>query len=239
MAILRTEKAMMRAMYGVKIIEERRNQELMSSLGLKNTSDGLASTSGVRWYGRVLRRDNGDVLRRALDFEVAERRGRGRPSMTSKRQVEHTNQIGLKRKDAFDRVMWLNGVYELSRSTRRIRPPALTRTKSDLKNWISLFLSCTVPAEMTVYQCADVNGRFRKLSQLILVICWLKMAPNTITPLLITIFVLRIMQRPCLHRYIAPLNLFLLFELTFHGLVLLKYGYQMHQWGGPKQWNLH
>ena len=78
MAILRrTEKAMMRAMCGVKIIEER-SQELMSLLGLKDTLDGLARVSGVRWYGHVLRRDNDDVLRRTLDFEVAGRREHGR-----------------------------------------------------------------------------------------------------------------------------------------------------------------
>ena len=69
MAILRTEKAMI----GVKIIEKRRSQELKSLLGLKNTSDGLVKASGVRWYGHVLRRYNGDVLRRAWDYEVAGR----------------------------------------------------------------------------------------------------------------------------------------------------------------------
>ena len=119
MAILRrTEKAMMKAMCGVKIIEKR-SKELMSLIGLKNTLDELAKASEVRWYGHVLRRDNGDVLRRAFDFEMAGRRGRGRPNMTWKRQVEeHANWIGLKRKDAIDRVKWRNGVYELSRSTR-------------------------------------------------------------------------------------------------------------------------
>ena len=66
----RTEKTMMRAMCGVKIIEKR-SQELMSLLGLKNTLDGLARASGAHWYGHVLRRNNGDVLRIALDFEVA------------------------------------------------------------------------------------------------------------------------------------------------------------------------
>ena len=63
----------MRAMCGVKIIEKRRSQELTSLLGLKDTSDGQAKASGVRWYGHVLRRYNGDVLRRALDFEAAGR----------------------------------------------------------------------------------------------------------------------------------------------------------------------
>ena len=75
----------------------------MSLLDLKDTLNGLARASGVRWYGHVLSRNNGDILRRALDFLVAERRGRGRPNMTWKRQVEeHINQIGLKRKDAIE-----------------------------------------------------------------------------------------------------------------------------------------
>ena len=54
----------------------------MSLLGIKDTLDGLARASGVRCYEHVLRRDNGDVLKRALDFEVAERRRRGLPNMT-------------------------------------------------------------------------------------------------------------------------------------------------------------
>ena len=48
MAILRrTEKAMMRAMCGAKIIEKKRSQELMSLLSLRDTLDGLARASGV------------------------------------------------------------------------------------------------------------------------------------------------------------------------------------------------
>ena len=43
MAILRrTEKAMMRAMCKVKVIEKRTSQELMSLLRVKDTLDGLA-----------------------------------------------------------------------------------------------------------------------------------------------------------------------------------------------------
>ena len=111
LAISRTEKAMMTAKCGVEIIEKRSSQELMSLLGLKDTLDGLARVSGVRWYGHV--------LRRALNFKEAGRRGRGRSNMKCKKQVEkHINRIGLKREDAIDRVKWRNGVYELSRSTR-------------------------------------------------------------------------------------------------------------------------
>ena len=110
----------------------------MNLLSLKDNLDGLARASGVRWYGHVLRRNNGDVLRRALEFEVAGRRGRGGPNMMWKRQVEeYTNQIGLKTEDITDRVKWRNVVYELSRSTRLIRPPELMQTKPDFKKWIS------------------------------------------------------------------------------------------------------
>ena len=62
-----------------------------------------------------MRRDNGDVLRRPLDFKVAGKRRCGRPNMTWKKQVEeHTDQIGLKKGNAIDR----DGVYELSRNVR-------------------------------------------------------------------------------------------------------------------------
>ena len=73
--------------------------------------------------------------------------------MTWKRQVEgRTNQIGLKREDAIDRVKWRNGVYKLSRSTRGIQPPALTQTKPDFKNLISLSLSLLLETMRTAQQ---------------------------------------------------------------------------------------
>ena len=37
----------------------------------------VAKTNGVRWYGHVLRKDNGDVLRKMLEFEVKGKGKRG------------------------------------------------------------------------------------------------------------------------------------------------------------------
>ena len=60
MTILRrTERAMVRAMCGVKLMEKRKTEELMTMLGLKETVDQLANANGVRWYGDVLRKDDG------------------------------------------------------------------------------------------------------------------------------------------------------------------------------------
>ena len=120
MAILkRTEKVMMRAICGDKVIEKRRSQELMSLLGLKNTLDGLARASGIQWYGHVLRRNNGDVLRKPLNIKVAGRRGGAQLNMTWKREVEeYIDQIGLKKENAFDRTKWRDDIYKLSRKMR-------------------------------------------------------------------------------------------------------------------------
>ena len=50
--------------------------------------DQLAIANSVRWYGHVLRREDGYVLRRAFDFEVDGQRKKWRPRRTWKKQVE-------------------------------------------------------------------------------------------------------------------------------------------------------
>ena len=40
----------------------------------KKTVVQMAKANGVRWYGHVLRRDDGDVLRKAMEFEVKGKR---------------------------------------------------------------------------------------------------------------------------------------------------------------------
>ena len=73
MAILRRTE---RAMCGAKVMEKKRTEDLMEMLGLKETVVQMAKASGVRWYGYVLRRDDGHILRKALEFEV---RGKRKP----------------------------------------------------------------------------------------------------------------------------------------------------------------
>ena len=47
-------------------------------LGLNKTIDQLAKSNSVCCYGHVLRREDGNVLRRALDFEVESQWKKGR-----------------------------------------------------------------------------------------------------------------------------------------------------------------
>ena len=61
---------MVKALCGTKLMERRRTEDLMEMLGLKETVVQMAKVNGVRWYGHVLRRDDGHVVRKALEFEV-------------------------------------------------------------------------------------------------------------------------------------------------------------------------
>ena len=58
----------------------------------------MAKAHGVRWYGHVLRRDAGHVLRIAMEFEVKGKRKRGRPKKTWKTQVEKESKSVVKEK---------------------------------------------------------------------------------------------------------------------------------------------
>ena len=120
MAILRrTKRAMVRAMCGVKLMDKKRTVDLMEMLGLEESVVQMAKANAVRWYGHVLRSDDGHVLRRALEFEVKGRRKRGRPKKTWRRQVEEeSRKVGLKKEDAQNRGGWRKGVRDIATKVR-------------------------------------------------------------------------------------------------------------------------
>ena len=101
MAILRmTEISMVRSMCGVQFKDRKRSTDLMFILDMKETTDKLAMANNVRWYGHMLRREDGHVLRRALYFEDKGERKKGRPKRMWKKQVEEQwMNVGLSRKD--------------------------------------------------------------------------------------------------------------------------------------------
>ena len=89
----------------------------MDLITLEETLDRPAKAKGMRRYGHALRRDNDDVLRTVLDFEVVWRRKRGQPKMMWRRQiVQQAEEIGLKKEDAIDRPKWRDAVDKPSRN---------------------------------------------------------------------------------------------------------------------------
>ena len=49
----RTERAMVRSMCGVKLMDRKNTEELVE-MSLKETLDRMAKTNGVKWYGDVI-----------------------------------------------------------------------------------------------------------------------------------------------------------------------------------------
>ena len=106
MAILRrTERAMIRTMCGVKLLDQRNSKELMDMLGIKESLDRMAKASSIWWYGHVLRKEDENAIVKALKFEVSG--SRARPKQTWKKQVENEmKKNGLGKEDACDRTKW-------------------------------------------------------------------------------------------------------------------------------------
>ena len=60
----------MRAMCGVELMDRKEAMDLIPVFCLNEIIDLLAMASSVRWYGHVLKREDGQVLKMALEFEV-------------------------------------------------------------------------------------------------------------------------------------------------------------------------
>ena len=87
---------MVRAMCGAQLEDGKRFMDLMFMFGLNETTYQLAVASSVHWYGHVLRREVGRVLRRALDYEVEGQRKKGWLKRRWKKQVEEEiTKVGL------------------------------------------------------------------------------------------------------------------------------------------------
>ena len=62
-----------------------------------------------------MRREDGHVLRRALDFEVEGQRKKRRPKRMWRKQVEEESvNVGLRREDALSRSKWSVSVDQIA-----------------------------------------------------------------------------------------------------------------------------
>ena len=68
-------------------MDKKSTKDLMQMLDLNATMDQLAKANSVRWYVHVLRKDENNYLRRALDFKVKGTMKRDRPNIAWLRAV--------------------------------------------------------------------------------------------------------------------------------------------------------
>ena len=60
--VQRTERPMVRAIYGVQLKDRKRTKDLTLMLCLNESMDELAVANSVCWYGNVFRREDGHLL---------------------------------------------------------------------------------------------------------------------------------------------------------------------------------
>ena len=86
----RIERSRMSAIYGIQLKDRKKSMDLMFMLGVNETIDQLAMANSDRWYDHVLRREDGHVLKRALDLRLKAKgrkgcqRGHGKSRLTKK-----------------------------------------------------------------------------------------------------------------------------------------------------------
>ena len=85
-------------------------------------SDGKGEWSEMV-VGHVLRRDDGHVLRKGLEFEVRGKRKPGRPKKAWKMQVEkESKSVGLEKKDTMNLARWRMGAREIAARVNLANP---------------------------------------------------------------------------------------------------------------------
>ena len=109
----------MRAMCGVQLKDRKRSTDMMFMLGLSEAIDRLAMANSVRCYGHVLSREDGHIMRMALDFEFEGQRKNGRLKRTWIKQLEEESvKVGLRREDALCWSKWSVGVNQIAAGLR-------------------------------------------------------------------------------------------------------------------------
>ena len=123
--IKRNDCRMLRYMSHVKWEDGFSNEDVMRECGVEDVLMVLRRNR-LRWYGHVKRREEGHIIRRAMELEVEARRGRGRPKKTWSSCIqEDLRKLNLREEDIHDRREW-------ERLIRR-PTPSLARANRDVK----------------------------------------------------------------------------------------------------------
>ena len=96
--------SMIRWMYGVKLNERKKSEELKRTLISQFDNQ---KKSRLRWFGHVERKEYNDWVKHCITWEVEGIRQRGRPKKTWWDCVKNDMEsLGLSQKDAQSRNKW-------------------------------------------------------------------------------------------------------------------------------------
>ena len=92
---------------GVTVWNRERSEDLIEKLGLVDDIMTGVKKSRLRWAGHVLRRDNGEGVKRAMEYKLEGKGVAGRPKRTWHEVIrKDMRDLGLCEKDALDSEKW-------------------------------------------------------------------------------------------------------------------------------------
>src|SRR6218665_2914180 len=99
----RAEVRMLRWILRVSLRDRRRHEDIREVLGVACITDKVREAR-MRWYGHVLRMEDGCCIKRIMNAEVYGRRSRGRQKKRWRDKIqEDLKTLKLKKEDADDR----------------------------------------------------------------------------------------------------------------------------------------
>src|SRR6218665_1263644 len=115
----RAEMRMLQWILGVSLRDRRRNEDIREVLGVACITDKVREAR-MRWYGHVLRMEDGCCIKRIMNAEVYGRRNRGREKKRWRDNIqEDLKTLKLKKGDADDRNKWRRRIRVAGYSPRR------------------------------------------------------------------------------------------------------------------------
>ena len=108
----RAEMQMIRWMCGISMKDRRINEELRRMVGAEPITTVIRS-GRLRWYGHVMRKGDGDWVRKCMEFRVEDRRPVGRPINTLLESVEaDMAKLEIDKKVVHDREKWTENIMK-------------------------------------------------------------------------------------------------------------------------------
>ena len=108
------DSRILRYMAGVSLRDRVRSEDVAQRYGVKESSIVLKEKR-LRWYGHVVRREEGEPLNRVREVVVDGARPRGRPRMTWWKCLEQDMaEINVVEDDALDRDRWMEVIKRLT-----------------------------------------------------------------------------------------------------------------------------
>ena len=101
--------------------DRRRSTDLMFMLGLNETMDQLAMANSVRFYGNVLRREDGHIFENGIRFcgwRSKEKTEAEEDMEKAMKRHEESMKIGLRMEDPLCQSKWSVGVNKIAAGLR-------------------------------------------------------------------------------------------------------------------------